>query len=346
MQGKSNIASHTAEHTCVLIPSLASAVISGKAVAQLGDRRGWFSALVLKHQWTARARRGYSEKFLLTETPTRSHPARGRTRATADSSTPEDAPLTGGLRVFPLNEANTLSRAELRRLSAHGDGLAEFHAHMIEPSAPSLKRFCSTLLHQIGPARSRIPAPVGLRLPTLTQAHAARSFTSAVGWRISSDRVFPFLWPTSLQARAAFRIRGGSVDTLRSLWQGHFFLPSAAGFCTYDQGPGMASGRSPATITNLPTLTGEGGGGQLPHPLLGQALGPLPFGSTHPDKVEPPVCPRLHPSPHPSSATPSPRVFSARRRWRRRVRTGGLLLNAPSSFTNPPTGRPTHPART
>lgn len=318
--------------THVLIPSLASAVISGKAVAQTGNGRGWSSGLVFVLKATARVENCTADKVLLRTTPTRSLQRQYRVRATVDDCNCDDAPVLSGWRRLSFCGASLPShRAELRHVPPNG--IAQGSRGRTGLTAPSLKRFCSTLLHKIGPAgaRDRVPAPVQVVDDVRVDRMLPMTF--------SPDRVFPLMVPTP--ARDLHPLPARVRATEGASWQDQLFLPQAAGFCLHHR----PSGTAQTAITTLLTLAGEGEGGLLPHPLLGQALLPLPSGSNHPAQVATLVCPRSKPSPHPSSVFLSPAVIFSRCQDRR-VRTGGLLLNAPSSFTNPPTGRPTHPART
>jgi len=307
----------------VLIPSLASGAISGKAVAQPGNGQGWSSKLVRVPKATAHVENCTADKVLFRTTPTRSLQRQYRVRATVDDCTCDDAPMRSGWRRLSFCGASPPShQAELRHVPPNG--IAQGCRGTTGLTAPSLKRFCSTLLHKIGPAgvRDRVPAPVQV----VDDVRVDRMTFST----------FPLTVPTP--ARDPHPLPAHVRATEGASWQDQLFLPQAAGFCP----PHQPSGTVQTSITTLLTLAGDGEGGPLPHPLLGQAVLPLPSGSNHSAQVEPSRVPRSKPSSHPSSVFLSPAIIFAQYQ-ERRVRTGGLLLNAPSSFTNPPTGRPTHP---
>jgi hypothetical protein len=314
--------------TPVLIPSLASAVISGKAVAQPGDGQGWSSKLVFVPEATARVENGTADKIPLRTTPTRSLQRQYHVRATVDDCTCDNAPVLSGWRRLWFCGASLPShQAGLRHVPPNG--MAQGSHGTTGLTAPSLKRFCSTLLHKIGPAGARD------RVPALVHAVDDARMGRMLLMTFSPELAFP------LTARDLHPLPARIRATEGASWQDQLFLPQAAGFCPHPK----RSGTVQTAITTLLTLAGEGEGGPLPHPLLGQALLPLPSGFNHSAQVATLVCPRSKPSSHPSSVFPSPASIFARSQ-ERRVRTGGLLLNAPSSFTNPPTGRPTQPART
>lgn len=316
----------------VLIPSLASAVSSGKAVAQPGNGQGWSSKLVFVLKATARVEQYTADKAPLRTTPTRSLQRHYHVRATVDDSNRDDAPILSRGRQLAFPGASSPShQAELRHFPPNG--ITQSSRGTTGLIVPGLRRFCSTLLHKIGPAgtQDRVPAPA--------QAVDDVRVDRMLLMTFSPERLLPLMVPAPARdlhpLPARIRATGGAF------WQDQLFFPQAGGFCLHHK----PSGTVQTSITTLLTLAGEGEGGALPHPLLGQALLPLPSGSNHSAQVATLVCPRSKPSPHPSSVFLSPAViFSGPHEIR--VRTGGLLLNAPSSFTNPPTGRPTHPART